>query len=217
MSVAHKTGMGIGTRSRRGTSLIPCTRGWQAGASLIVWQGIRDETAAYLAGGGLESVSRRPKPQMAAFAFPIVADNHGGHGLVWGRVPAGRPVKVTIEVRSARRWRTVTVVRSNRQGFFAVHLRVTRGRLYRSEPEALDLLLSRSRRHRHRKPRGPGRSIVNLHRRGAHRPTGTHAGHDPGRGAERSARGAAGAAGRTVSRTCLAPLRASSWSRAALR
>ncbi len=105
---------------------------WRAGSSLIIWQGIRDETPAYLAGGGLETPSGVPKPSLRAFAFPFVTVGRGSHGLAWGRVPSARRVPVRIEVRQGSRWRPVGSTTASDAGVFSVHVLIVKGDIYRA-------------------------------------------------------------------------------------
>jgi hypothetical protein len=105
---------------------------WRARSSLIIWQGIRDETPAYLAGGGLETPDGRPKPSLRAFSFPFVALERGRHGLAWGRVPSARSVRVKIEVREGRQWRPVGRATSSGAGVFWAHVPIVKGHSYRA-------------------------------------------------------------------------------------
>jgi hypothetical protein len=105
---------------------------WRARASLIIWQGIHDETPNYLAGAGLETPGGRPKPSLRAFAFPFVAVDQGEHGLTWGRVPSARRGRVTIQLRRGGRWRPAGSARADGDGVFSVRLTVVRGVSYRA-------------------------------------------------------------------------------------
>lgn len=105
---------------------------WRAGTSLVIWQGIRDETPAYLAGGGLETPGGRPKPSLQAFAFPFVAVARGRSGLAWGRVPSGRRARVAIQVRHEGGWRRVASVPTEGAGVFSARLPIVQGATYRA-------------------------------------------------------------------------------------
>jgi hypothetical protein len=116
-------------------------RMWRAGVSLVTWFQLRDEASDGRPDGqvfqsGLYSRCAdgpgcdRPKLSLAAFRFPFVAFRRGRKVSVWGRTPAGRAGRVTVEQSVGRRWRRLARVRTNRDGIFSRRLRTAgRGRL----------------------------------------------------------------------------------------
>jgi hypothetical protein len=104
-------------------------RMWLDGVSLVTWFQIRDEYRPGVADpkvfqSGLYFACKngiacdRPKPSLSAFRFPFVAFWAKGKILVWGRTPAGKRGKITVQRRSGRRWLTVATLRTDRYGIF---------------------------------------------------------------------------------------------------
>jgi hypothetical protein len=103
-------------------------RAWAAGVDHFFWFSLRDdapshhrafsdslESGLYFRGASLEA--DQPKPVMFAFRFPFVA-YPGKEGLsFWGRTPNSKSGRVKIQIRKGR-WRTVRVVRADRNGIF---------------------------------------------------------------------------------------------------
>lgn len=105
---------------------------WKAGVSLVVWQGITDQSPTQLAGSGLETKTGQPKPQMQAFTFPFIASVDHGRGLGWGRVPGAGRVRVTVQRRSAHGWRRVASAQTGRDGVFSIHFVAKGNATYRA-------------------------------------------------------------------------------------
>jgi hypothetical protein len=125
-------------------------RMWRNGVSLVTWFQLRDghspgvsRTREFTSGlyfrcdGGL-SCDRRKRPSFASFRFPFVAFPAGRRVLVWGRTPAGRRARVTVEQRRGRRWQRLARLRTDRYGVFMKRvkrlgrgsLRARRGRIF---------------------------------------------------------------------------------------
>jgi hypothetical protein len=100
-------------------------RMWNAGVSLVTWFLLRDDpfpaspyqSGLYLRGRTL--AADRPKLALAAFRFPFVALPEGGHLVVWGRTPGGRPGRVVVEQRVGTAWKERTTFLANRYGIFS--------------------------------------------------------------------------------------------------
>jgi hypothetical protein len=105
---------------------------WKAGISLVVWQGITDQSPTQLAGSGLETKTGQRKPQMQAFTFPFIASVDHGRGSGWGRVPGSRRVGVIVQRRTAHGWRRVASTQTGRDGVFSVHFAARGNATYRA-------------------------------------------------------------------------------------
>jgi len=98
---------------------------WKVGIGLVTWLQLRDgpqppanEVQSGLYYRGRSLAADRPKPTLNAFRFPFVAYGEPGRVLVWGRTPAGRPAQVVVERSSARGWRRLASIRTDRYGIF---------------------------------------------------------------------------------------------------
>lgn len=110
---------------------------WRAGVSLVIWFTIADqpgaaESPSFINGGGLYTSSGRPKLTLQAFRFPVVASVARGHGLVWGRAPVSKPVRVTVQRAVGRRWRALATVRTGADGVFNVRFHASHSATYRA-------------------------------------------------------------------------------------
>jgi hypothetical protein len=106
---------------------------WKVGISLVVWQGITDESPSQLSGSGLETKTGHRKPQMQAFTFPFIASVDHRKGFGWGRVPGSRRVKVTVQRRTRHGWRGVASTRTGRDGVFTIHFAAKGNATYRAQ------------------------------------------------------------------------------------
>jgi hypothetical protein len=101
-------------------------RGWRAGISMFSWFSLSDEAvASWLRQDGLYfgcsggTFCEQSKPAGQAFRFPFVAyRSKGRHVLIWGRTPAGRPARVTVQWLSGRGWRTLRRLNTDSDGVF---------------------------------------------------------------------------------------------------
>jgi hypothetical protein len=119
-------------------------RMWRSGVSLVTWFQLRDDLSNgaadnqvfqsglyFRCSAGLACDS--PKPAFTAFRFPFVAFRSGKRVQLWGRIPAGRAGKVTIQQRStSRKWRRVAKLRSNGNGIFSRRLKTRRRGAFRA-------------------------------------------------------------------------------------
>lgn len=109
----------------------------RAGASMVMWFGIRDaerrpETAwqdSFDSGLYLRGLSPGldfPKPALRAFRFPFFAQRRGAWLRYWGRTPTGKRSPVTLAVRLGQRPPKIRRVRirANAQGIFRGHLKL---------------------------------------------------------------------------------------------
>lgn len=100
-------------------------RMWDAGVSLVAWWRIRDDPlhASFYQSGlyfrGSSIARDRPKRTLYAFRFPFVAFAEDGRVFVWGRTPAGKPGRVTIEQSSSGAWKKLGTLASDRFGIFS--------------------------------------------------------------------------------------------------
>ena len=92
---------------------------WRNGVSLVTWFTLVDEDRQRsFFQSGLYFRRGLPKPVRQAFRFPVVALPRENQIVVWGRTPRGAQRRVAIEHRIGRQWRTLVVVRSDRNGLF---------------------------------------------------------------------------------------------------
>jgi len=118
-------------------------RMWRSGVSLVTWFQLRDDarngkpdSQVFQSGLYFRCASGprcdRPKPVLAAFRFPFVALPARRSTVVWGRTPSGRTGRVRLELRRGRRWRRVSVLRTDRYGVFSRRLKSPRRGTMRS-------------------------------------------------------------------------------------
>ncbi len=110
---------------------------WKNGVSAVIWQTVLDSPNDDPIGGGLYTTAGQPKLTLRAFAFPVVASVAGGRGLVWGRVPASRRVRVTVQRAVGHHWRRVATTTSGPDGIFSARIRAKRNGLYRAQAQHL--------------------------------------------------------------------------------
>lgn len=117
-------------------------QGWRSGASAFFWFSLRDlsrnpgqpyaetlESGLYQRGASL--AADRPKGNLKAFRFPVVAFRKSRGIYVWGKTPGGRSGRVTLRFRPPGKGsRVLTRVRADRYGIFSrlVRTRLGRGR-----------------------------------------------------------------------------------------
>jgi hypothetical protein len=105
-------------------------RMWHSGVSVITWFTLRDYPADFQSGlyfRGASVGADRPKATLAVFKFPFAAVPAPGRRVrVWGRTPAGKPARVSIEQRVRGRWRRVVKLRANGFGIFTKVVRTGR-------------------------------------------------------------------------------------------
>jgi len=99
-------------------------RMWKNGVSRVIWYQVRDwaypgtdyQSGLYFKGATLSA--DRPKPGLLAFHFPFVA--YAAHGRIafWGRDENSTSARVTIQLRTGGRWRTVGTKTADRFGIF---------------------------------------------------------------------------------------------------
>jgi hypothetical protein len=106
---------------------------YKQGASLVVWQEIHDGTANGLPGSGLETNSGRRKPSMQAFTFPFIASVSHRRGFGWGRAPVSHRVRIFVQRRTRRGWRTVASARTGSDGIFSAHFAASGNATYRAQ------------------------------------------------------------------------------------
>jgi hypothetical protein len=102
---------------------------WRSGVSLATWFDLQDrrspspyQSGLYFHSSSLGSA--RPKPVRTAFRFPFVAYLKKASVTVWGRDATSEKVRVTIQLKHGKRWRTVAYISSNRYGIFRATLRL---------------------------------------------------------------------------------------------
>jgi hypothetical protein len=105
---------------------------WKSGVSLVIWQQVLDEPYADFVGGGLCFNSGRPKLNLQAFAFPVVASVGGGRGLAWGRAPVSHPVSILVQRAAGHGWRTVAMLRTGADGIFLARFGARANGIYRA-------------------------------------------------------------------------------------
>jgi hypothetical protein len=105
---------------------------WRAGVQTVIWQAIWDVPGDDSPGRGLYTTSDRPKLDLRAFAFPVVASARRNRGFVWGRAPTSRRVRVFIQRASGHSWKTIATARTGLDGVFYVRVRARRNGLYRA-------------------------------------------------------------------------------------
>ncbi len=99
---------------------------WQNGVTVATWWRIQDDPLrATPYQSGFYTVRGRRKSSLQAFRFPVVGFPRQGGIYVWGRTPAGKGGRVTIQVKAGRGWRTLGVVRTNRYGIFTKRFRTS--------------------------------------------------------------------------------------------
>lgn len=92
---------------------------WSNGVSVVTWFTVSDFALSSDYQSGLYYRSGKPKPYLAAFRFPFVAQRRGHAVHVWGRVPpTASGGLATIEQRFGSGWTRLGVVRTNRDGIF---------------------------------------------------------------------------------------------------
>jgi hypothetical protein len=109
-------------------------RMWAAGVSVASYFNLRDDMSSgsifhsglyYACAGGL--TCDQPKPMLSAFRFPFVAlPGRGRRVVVWGRTPFGAAQRVTVQVSTARGWRSLAALRTDGDGIFTTRLRLPR-------------------------------------------------------------------------------------------
>lgn len=104
-------------------------RAWDAGISHFFWYSLRDEApdpmrafSESLESGlyfrGPTVAEDRPKPNMYAFRFPLVASARKDGFFYWGRTPNSRGGKVVLAVLEHGRWRRAGMARASGNGIF---------------------------------------------------------------------------------------------------
>jgi hypothetical protein len=103
-------------------------RMWQNGISAVVWFRIQDDPLTGPLGSpyqsGFYTTAGKRKASFEAFRFPVVALRQKRGIMVWGRTPTSQSGKVTIQIKTGRRWRNLTSLRANSYGLFTRTYRV---------------------------------------------------------------------------------------------
>jgi hypothetical protein len=110
---------------------------WAAGVSTVIYAPVIDHpfTASNLAGSGtgLLNVDLTPKLTLSALAFPFIASVSAKGGYAWGRVPVSHRVKVFVQHKTRRGWRTARSVRTGPDGVFTAHFPAHGNGTYRAQ------------------------------------------------------------------------------------
>ena len=99
---------------------------WRNGVSLVTWFSLRDQAFPSAIQAGLYYRDGKPKPYLRGFRFPFVAFPRAKGVYVWGRTPTGRKATVTLQQRTAGRWRRVATVQTDASGIFRRTLKLPR-------------------------------------------------------------------------------------------
>jgi hypothetical protein len=107
---------------------------WKAQTSLVIWAPLSDKTGGSITelGTGVLAGDGTPRLSLQAFAFPFVATVSRRRGSAWGRVPVSRRVKVFVQHKTKHGWRTVSSVRTGRDGVFTAHFAARGNGTYRA-------------------------------------------------------------------------------------
>jgi hypothetical protein len=98
---------------------------WRQGVAVTLWFALRDlpNQMNSFKGSGLYTVSGTAKPVAAAFRFPFCTfPGSGGISSVWGKAP-GRG-RVSVQLLSGKRWRTILTVSPGAGGYFLTSRRL---------------------------------------------------------------------------------------------
>jgi hypothetical protein len=106
---------------------------WKSGVSNVIWLGAVDLPPSDPdMGHGLYFAPGKPKLVLQAFSFPVIASVKGGQGLVWGRAPVSRSVRVVVQRSVGGRWRAVAGTRSGSDGVFLARFGARGNGVYRA-------------------------------------------------------------------------------------
>jgi hypothetical protein len=111
---------------------------WAAGVSTVIYAPAIDNpltasTNLSESGTGLLNADLTPKLTLTALAFPFIASVGAKGGFAWGRVPVSHRVKVFVQHKTRRGWRTAQSVRTGPDGVFTAHFPAHGNGTYRAQ------------------------------------------------------------------------------------